>query len=88
MAMMNFASHGTQDMYPTFLKSLQMSPELYSQVVMVMMVGAILGGAAFGLASDRLGRRSVMIGAFVGALAVVPLWRSRRGRPPWRRGRS
>ncbi|HVS39188.1 MAG TPA: MFS transporter [Gemmataceae bacterium] len=74
MAMMNFASHGTQDMYPTFLKSLGMTSAIYSQVVIVMMVGAILGGAAFGLASDQMGRRSVMIAAFVGALAVVPLW--------------
>ncbi len=74
MAMMNFASHGTQDMYPTFLKSLGMSRQEYAQVVIVMMVGAILGGAAFGLASDEYGRRRVMVAAFVGALAVVPLW--------------
>ena len=74
MAMMNLASHGTQDMYPAFLKHLQMKPEVYSQVVIVMMVGAILGGVIFGLASDRLGRRSMMVVAFVGALAVTPLW--------------
>jgi len=74
MAMMNLASHGTQDLYPTFLETLGLTPSDYSQVVIVMMSGAILGGVAFGLASDCLGRRSMMIAAFLGALAVVPLW--------------
>ena len=75
MAMMNFSSHGTQDMYPAFMKHFRgMEARLYSQVVIVMMVGAILGGVAFGLASDRFGRRKMMILAFLGALAVVPLW--------------
>ena len=74
MAMMNFASHGTQDMYPAFLKSLGMSRQEYARVVIVMMIGAVLGGAAFGLASDQYGRRRAMVAALVGALAVVPLW--------------
>jgi SHS family lactate transporter-like MFS transporter len=75
MAMMNFASHGTQDMYPTFLKGARgLAPAAYSQVVIIMMVGAILGGLGFGLASDRYGRRLTMIVAFLGALMVVPLW--------------
>jgi SHS family lactate transporter-like MFS transporter len=41
---------------------------------MIAMVGAILGGVAFGLASDRLGRRRMMALAFCGALAAIPLW--------------
>ena len=51
-----------------------MDPKTYSQVVIVMMIGAIFGGIAFGLASDRLGRRAMMVAAFLGALAVAPLW--------------
>ncbi len=75
MAMMNFSSHGTQDMFPTFMKKFRgMDPKDYSTVVIVAMIGAILGGAAFGFASDRLGRRRMMAVAFVGALACVPLW--------------
>lgn len=75
MAAMNFASHGTQDMFPTFMKQFRgMDARTYSQVVMLMMTGAIVGGIAFGLASDRLGRRKMIIVAFGGALAVTPLW--------------
>jgi SHS family lactate transporter-like MFS transporter len=75
MAAMNFASHGTQDMFPTFMKQFRgMDARSYSQVVMLMMTGAIVGGLIFGLASDRLGRRKMMIVAFLGALAVTPLW--------------
>lgn len=75
MAMMNFSSHGTQDLFPTFMKSFRHMPaRTYSKVVIIMMLGAILGGIAFGLASDRLGRRAMMIAAFCGALVVTPIW--------------
>jgi SHS family lactate transporter-like MFS transporter len=75
MAAMNLSSHGTQDAYPTFMKSFRhMDPQVYSKVVIIMMIGAIIGGIVFGLASDRFGRRSMMILAFAGALAVIPLW--------------
>ena len=75
MAMMNFSSHGTQDMFPTFMKTFRgMDPKDYSTVVMVAMCGAIFGGAIFGFASDHFGRRRMMAVAFVGALLCVPLW--------------
>ena len=75
MAMMNFASHGTQDAYPAFMKKHHGMPAAeYTNVVMVTMLGAVLGGLAFGLASDRVGRRRMMIVAFLGVLAVVQLW--------------
>jgi len=75
MALMNFASHGTQDMYPTFLKGYRkLSTEAYSTVVIIMMIGALIGGVVFGLASDRFGRRRMMIVALVFALALIPLW--------------
>lgn len=75
MAMMNLSSHGTQDMYPTFMQHFRgLDAKLYSKIVIVMMIGAIIGGIVFGMFSDRFGRRSMMILAFIGALAVVPLW--------------
>jgi SHS family lactate transporter-like MFS transporter len=75
MAMMNMSSHGTQDMFPTFMKNFRgLDPKGYSKIVSIMATGAVIGGVLFGLASDRLGRRWMMILAFVGALVMVYPW--------------
>ena len=75
MAAMNFCSHGTQDLYPTFLeKSHGMSPKPRAMLNAFTMVGAVSGGIVFGLISDRIGRRKAMVTALVLALAVVPIW--------------
>jgi SHS family lactate transporter-like MFS transporter len=75
MTMMNFASHGTQDMFPTFLqRDWGFSPQARSAITAVSMVGAITGGLLFGLLSDRWGRRRAMILAFALAIVVIPLW--------------
>jgi MFS transporter, SHS family, lactate transporter len=75
MTMMNFASHGTQDMYPTFLeRDWGFSPQARSAITAVSMLGAITGGILFGLLSDRWGRRRSMILAFVLAILAIPLW--------------
>src|SRR5919206_1635439 len=75
MTMMNFASHGTQDMYPTFLqRDWGFSPQARSAITAVSMVGAITGGVLFGLLSDRWGRRRAMVLAFALAVLVIPLW--------------
>src|SRR2546428_3259474 len=58
MTMMNFVSHGTQDMYPTFLqRDRGFSPSLRAALTAFSMVGAIIGGVSFGYLSDRIGRR-------------------------------
>ncbi len=75
MMMMNFASHGTQDMFPTFLqRQWGMGPAERAVITAISMVGAILGGLLMGLLSDRFGRRRAMIVALVSAVALVPLW--------------
>jgi SHS family lactate transporter-like MFS transporter len=75
MMMMNFVSHGTQDMYPTLLKrQWGFSPQKVAAVTALSMVGAIGGGIVFGLLSDRFGRRRTMICALVLAILVIPLW--------------
>ncbi|HTQ78374.1 MAG TPA: MFS transporter [Thermoanaerobaculia bacterium] len=75
LAFMNFMSHGTQDMYPTFLQKQRLfTPERTANLTILSMVGAILGGLAFGAYSDQRGRRRAMILATLGALLVVPLW--------------
>jgi SHS family lactate transporter-like MFS transporter len=75
MAGMNFASHGTQDMYPTFLqRDWGFTPQKRAALTAFSMVGAILGGLVVGRFSDRIGRRRAIVMALVGALCVVPLW--------------
>jgi MFS transporter, SHS family, lactate transporter len=72
---MNFVSHGTQDMYPTFLERYWgFSTSQRLTVTAISMIGAITGGILFGLLSDRIGRRRSMILALVCAIALIPLW--------------
>jgi MFS transporter, SHS family, lactate transporter len=75
LTMMGFISHGTQDLYPTFLQEERhFAPNQVAWTTMLSMVGAIIGGLVIGYCSDRFGRRRAMIGAALGALATVPLW--------------
>src|SRR6266511_3013861 len=75
MAGMNFASHGTQDMYPTFLeREWGFGPRSRAALTAFSMVGAIAGGILFGLGSDRLGRRRAIVLALGLAVLVIPLW--------------
>jgi len=75
MAMMNFSSHGTQDLYPTFLeKSHGFGPQRRAMLNAFSMSGAIGGGIIFGFLSDRIGRRRGMIIALVLACLIVPMW--------------
>lgn len=75
MAMMNFMSHGTQDLYPTFLQhELHFGARPTAIVSVISMLGAITGGILVGLCSDRFGRRRAMATAALLAVLVIPLW--------------
>ncbi len=75
MTMMNLISHGTQDLYPTFLqRQRHFKPNATAMITIVSMIGAICGGLAFGLLSDRWGRRRAMVTAVLLAAALIPLW--------------
>ncbi len=74
LTMMGFISHGTQDLYPTFLQRRNFTPQHVAETTMVSMIGAILGGLVVGYCSDRFGRRRAMIGAVLGAFVIIPLW--------------
>jgi SHS family lactate transporter-like MFS transporter len=75
MAGMNFASHGTQDMYPTFLeREWGFGPRSRAALTAFSMVGAISGGIVFGLWSDRIGRRKAIVLALGLAMLMIPLW--------------
>lgn len=75
MTLMMFLSHGTQDLYPDFLKSAHgMSSNTVSSIAILYNVGAILGAVIFGQLSERWGRRRGMMSALVLSLIVIPLW--------------
>src|SRR5712675_235859 len=58
MTAFNFFSHGTQDLYPTFLKSdHHFEHHQVSLIAMICNVGAICGGILGGTLSERYGRR-------------------------------
>ncbi|HEX4160017.1 MAG TPA: MFS transporter [Rhizomicrobium sp.] len=75
MTAFNFFSHGTQDLYPTFLKvDRGFKPHEVGIIVVVANIGAIFGGIIFGALSQRFGRRrTIVIGALL-SLPVLPLW--------------
>jgi len=75
MAMMNFVSHGTQDLYPTFLqRDWGFDPRSRAVLTAFSMIGAIGGGMCFGLMSDRIGRRRAIVIALLCAILLIPLW--------------
>ncbi|QYD70494.1 MFS transporter [Paraburkholderia edwinii] len=75
MTAFNFFSHGTQDLYPTFLREQHhFDPHTVSLIAIVLNVGAICGGLLFGSLSERIGRRRAICIAALIALPVLPLW--------------
>lgn len=75
MAAFNFMSHGSQDLYPTFLqKQRSFGVETVSLLAIVANVGAIVGGMLFGALSQRLGRRRSIVAAACAGTLIIPLW--------------
>ena len=75
MTAFNFFSHGTQDLYPTFLqKQHHFDTHMTGVLAAVMNVGAIAGGIGFGIWSEKIGRKRAIIIASPLALPVIPLW--------------
>jgi SHS family lactate transporter-like MFS transporter len=75
MTAFNSFSHGTQDIYPTFLQvQHKFPPETVSTIAIVYSIGAILGGLVFGAFSERIGRRRAVVIAALLTLPVIPLW--------------
>ncbi|WP_392439796.1 MFS transporter [Edwardsiella piscicida] len=75
MAAFNFFSHGTQDLYPTFLRVQHgFSTNVISIIAVAYNIASIIGGVFFGILSERIGRkRAIMLAALL-ALPVIPLW--------------
>ena len=75
MMCFNLFSHGTQDLYPTFLqKQHNFDPGTVSWIVIVANLGAIAGGLTFGHLSEKIGRINAITVAALIALPALPLW--------------
>jgi SHS family lactate transporter-like MFS transporter len=75
MTAFNFFSHGTQDLYPTYLQvQRHLSTHAVGLIAIVYNIGAILGGILCGTLSERIGRRRAILIAAILSLPVVPLW--------------
>lgn len=75
MTLFMFLSHGTQDLYPDFLKSEVGIPAArVSYLAILYNIGAIVGAVLFGLWSEKLGRRRAIVAAVFLSILVIPAW--------------
>jgi SHS family lactate transporter-like MFS transporter len=73
-AFMSF-SHGTQDLYPTFLTSYaKLTPFTVGLIGVLYGFGSIAGGIVFGTLSERWGRKRAIVTAALLAIPVIPLY--------------
>ena len=71
----NSFSHGSQDLYPTFLqKDHKFSPQTVGFIAIVANIGALLGGICFGTWSEKIGRRRAIVTAALLSIPIIPLW--------------
>src|ERR1700727_1325639 len=79
MTAFNWMSHGTQDVYPTFLTSTTnhgagLDSVTVKWIVVVYNIGAIIGGLYFGTQSQRFSRRYTVVFCALLGLPIVPLF--------------
>jgi SHS family lactate transporter-like MFS transporter len=75
MFLMNCLSHGTQDLYPDFLKHGHgIVPNTVAYITIFYNIGAVTGAFLFGLLSQRIGRRYGMLAALALSLLIMPVW--------------
>ncbi|HEY1903642.1 MAG TPA: MFS transporter [Terracidiphilus sp.] len=73
-AFMSF-SHGTQDVYPTFLTVYaKLQPSTVGLIGVLYGFGSIAGGFVFGTLSEKWGRKRAIVAATLLSIPVIPLW--------------
>jgi SHS family lactate transporter-like MFS transporter len=75
MTAFNYMSHGTQDLYPTYLEEQRgFGVNAKSIISIVYATGAICGGTVLGFWSQKWGRRRVIILSAACGMLLIPLW--------------
>jgi SHS family lactate transporter-like MFS transporter len=75
MFSLNSLSHGTQDLYPTFLtKDHKFTPQTVGLIAIVANIGALAGGIVFGTWSEKIGRRKAIVIAALLTIPIIRLW--------------
>lgn len=81
MTVMTCLSHGTQDLYPDFLKSIPwvahasvLGMKATYGIPVLYNTGAIIGALIFGQLSEKIGRRHTIMLALVLCLISMPAW--------------
>ncbi|MGB8537561.1 MAG: MFS transporter [Acidobacteriaceae bacterium] len=75
MMALHMSSHGTQDIYPTFLQRVWgLSPKDRAWISAIAMGSGIFGALAVGFLSDKIGRRWAMLLGLIGCICTIPLW--------------
>jgi MFS transporter, SHS family, lactate transporter len=74
MAAFTSFSHGTQDLYPTFLLDHGLSEGRVGLIAAIANIGALAGGVSCGAVSEKFGRRKTICLASLLAIPMVPLW--------------
>jgi SHS family lactate transporter-like MFS transporter len=68
-------SHGTQDVYPTFLEvQIGLTPQVVGTVGVLYGLAQIAGGFVFGTLSEKWGRKKAIIAAALLTVPAIPLW--------------
>jgi hypothetical protein len=71
----NSFSHGSQDLYPTFLtKDHKFTSQTVGFIAVIANIGALLGGILFGTWSEKIGRRKAIVIAALLSIPIIPLW--------------
>jgi len=73
-AFMSF-SHGTQDVYPTFLEAqMKLTPRVVGTIGVIYGIAQIVGGFVFGTLSEKWGRKRAIVAAALLSLLAIPMW--------------
>src|SRR5215471_4401955 len=82
MTFMMFLSHGTQDLFPDFLKEVHhLKATHVADIAITYNIGAVAGAIFFGALSQAIGRRKGMMAALGLCLLIIPFWSFGNGVP-------